>query len=124
MPWSTTVHKDRPIIEVRYEGMVPPSELEAAAKEILSLSSRHEKHCLLADASAVDGGHAFSDLFHLAREVAGSPDFMIHREAVILPASPIEAEHAAFWRTTASDSGIRVELFPDRPSAIAWLLAK
>jgi hypothetical protein len=124
MPWSTVVHRDRPYIEVRYEGMVPPSELEAAAKEVLSLSSRHGKHFLLADASAIEGGHMFSDLFHVAQVVAGSPEFMIHREAVILPISPVAAENAAFWRTTASNSGIRVELFPDRPSAIAWLLAK
>ena len=124
MAWKVVVHQNQPIVEVRYVGVVTPAELSDAAKEILFLSKAHGKHYLLADASAIEGGHFFSDLFHLADSVATSPDFMIHKEAVILPNDPEAAERAMFWRTTASNRGIRVQLFPDRSSAIAWLLAK
>jgi hypothetical protein len=124
MPWSTMVHEGRPIIEVCYEGAVPAAELSEGSKKVRSLAKGHGKQFLLVDLSEMVDGHSLVDLYYLAPAVSANPDYTFHKTAMVIPKDPASVEHAIFWRTVAANNGMRVQLFPDRPSAIAWLLAK
>ena len=43
------------------------------------------------------------------------------REAVLLPAGKGPEELGGFWETICVNRGFNVQLFHDRPQAIAWL---
>jgi hypothetical protein len=124
MPWSTEVYQRQPFIGVRYEGAVSAAELSEGSKKVRSLANAHGKKFLLADLSEMVDGHSLVDLYYLAPAVAANPDYAFHRTAMVIPKDPASVEHAIFWRTVAANNGMRVQLFPDRPSAITWLLAK
>ena len=58
MPWSVSVDETTHIVTTVYAGVLPPAVLRDAIAA--TLAACLEKHCirLLADCSALDGGHS------------------------------------------------------------------
>ena len=123
MPWSTRVDPDFPIVVTRYEGVLEPSELSEAIRESLVVARDCGRNLFLGDCSALAGGHSVVDLYALADALLASGVVRGFREAVLLPALPDSAENVRFWETTCLNRGIRVRIFLDRESALAWLLS-
>lgn len=119
MPCSVSFNVEASRAEATYAGTLTPSDLEVAAREIMALMQESNTRLLLADCSAVTGGHSVFDLYALADWLKSSAPWV--REAVILPTLDLAAENVRFWETTCHNRGLAVRIFNDRPSAVAWL---
>jgi hypothetical protein len=121
MPWTFEWLEEQQIVEMRFEGMVTPAELRDMSREVIRLAVAKGVHLYLADCSALQGGHSVFDLYEVANEFARAASGVV-REAVIVPMLPAPAENVKFWEDTADNHGLIVRRFPDRESAIRWLL--
>ncbi len=122
MPWNVSAPAALPIIETRYEGVLAPSELADAVRETLVLARSSGRMLFLGDCRAMTGGHSVVDLYSLAEVLLSSGMGRGLKEAVVLPSLPESAESVRFWETACLNRGLRVRIFLDRESALAWLL--
>ncbi|MEI8340010.1 MAG: hypothetical protein WCH43_00550 [Verrucomicrobiota bacterium] len=122
MPWHTILLEDLPVIETRYSGVLTPAELSSAAREIFDLIREHNRTFLLADCTALGGGHSIVDLYALAETLASGNLVPNLKEAVLLPSLPDSVENVKFWETACINRGIRVRIFCNRQSALDWLM--
>lgn len=122
MPWNIQIPEDQPIVETVYEGILTPSELGEAAHQTIATAREHQRMKLLGDCSRLVGGHTVVDLFGLAELLEQSGLSPVLKEAIVLPAYSPADEAVRFWETTCLNRGMQVRIFPDRASALAWLL--
>jgi len=66
MPWHCNIHPDFPILELRFWGQLPPTELVDAFRGALIAASNENIIRVLTDCSELDGGHSNIDLYFLA----------------------------------------------------------
>jgi hypothetical protein len=121
MPWTVEWLEELRIIEITFEGMVSSAELRDMAREVMHLAAANGAHLYLADCSALQGGHSVFDLYSVASDFARAASGVV-REAVIVPALSAPAEDVRFWEDTADNHGLIVRRFPDRESAMDWLV--
>jgi hypothetical protein len=121
MAWDIKASEKTGWIEVRYRGRVSSAELSAGCAETLRLAQETKRTRILADCSALEGGHSVVDLYTLAEGLAKSGTGRLLKEAVVLPRDPVAEQNVRFWQTTAQNHGLRVAVFPDRAGALAWL---
>jgi hypothetical protein len=123
MPWKLSTLTEPPILELCFEGTLTPAELKKAAQTTLDLAVATGIYRVLADGTALQGGHSIVDLYATV-QLLTSFDFVHElKEAVLLPALPSVAADARFWENACVNRGIQVRLFDDRGAAVAWLLA-
>lgn len=123
MSWNARYDVELGIVEVDYEGVVSPQELEAAVRETIRLALETGSSRILSDCRPLTGGHQPSDLYAMARLVEELLPGRFPREAVLLPELPAAQPDAHFWESAATNRGMIVRLFTDRAAALAWLLA-
>lgn len=123
MAWELKEHASPVFIELCYTGMVTRQDLESSVQATLRVIGRTGTHRLLADCSALLGGHGLVDLFATAGslDVSHIPSGL--REAVVMPESSLPAEMSRFWETTCVNRGFAVRLFRTRQEALEWLFA-
>ena len=63
------------------------------------------------------------DMHTLVEELSRNPVSAQVKEALIMANSPEAAEMVRFWEMICRNRGIMVRSFPDRTSALDWLLA-
>lgn len=119
MPCCVSLDPLQPHAEATYSGTLTAAELKAAAGEIMALMQKSQTTRLLADCTDIKGGHSVFDLYELADWIKAHAPQM--REAVVLPALDLAADHVRFWETTCRNRGIAVRIFNDRDSALRWL---
>ena len=123
MPWRSQLLQAHPIIETSYSGLLGKDELFDAFRATVALAQASGTTRFLADCTLLEGGHSIVHLYTLVDTLMSSgADLGALREAVLLPALPGSAEDVRFWETACLNRGLRVKVFQDRPSAIAWLL--
>lgn len=123
MPWSTNIDPDLPIINTIYWGILTPNELSEAFHETLSLVYMHDRTRILADCTALSGGHSVIDLYYLAEMLASKDINRSLKEAVLLPSVPTSAEKVEFWENACYNRGLKVRMFDNHRVATDWLLA-
>ncbi|MFO0891150.1 MAG: hypothetical protein U0790_18645 [Isosphaeraceae bacterium] len=123
MPWHARVLPDLPVIEICYSGIVTAAELKAALQETLKMAAEHRIERCLGDLTRMESGHSCVDLYQLGEELASVPGSRNFREALVTPCSPNAAVDAKFWETLCYNRGLQVRSFPDRGSALDWLMA-
>lgn len=121
MPWHATFQAESALVEVTYTGNVSTTELQDAMRETIALGLRHQTQRVLADCTALQGGHSVVDLYFLADALKSVEEASGMKEALLLPQSPESAQAVAFWETICRNRGIRARIFQDRTAAIAWL---
>ncbi len=125
MPWHAFIHRELPLVEVTFTGLLTAAELHAAASETYALTTQSGHYLILGDCSGMaHGGHSVFDLYDAAKGFTTLPRAKALKEAVIVPQIPDSSERASFWETTCFNHGLQVRLFTDRTSALAWLLPK
>lgn len=122
MPWHIKIHSDWPIIETCYEGALSPKDLSDAVAKTMAIACTREEQFLLADCTALEGGHSLFDLYALVDVLLASGIAHTLKEAVLLPTITETAEKVRFWETTCLNRGIEVRTFTDRQRAIEWLM--
>ncbi len=122
MPWTIEANAQHPVVEVTMSGLIPPPDLARLRSELFTVANRLQRTCLLSDCSDLEGGCTELELLEHAQDVAADPQFCFHKEAVVVPVDPALLREVILWREAAARRGIRVELFQDRRSALAWLL--
>lgn len=122
MPWTIEADAQHPVVEVVMSGLIPPRDLAELRARLFEVGNDLGRHFLLTDCSDLEGGCSELELLEHAQEVAADPQFCFHKEAVVVPVNPAVVGEAILWREAAAKRGIRVELFQDRRSALAWLL--
>ena len=122
MPWSLKLSEDARWMEWVLTGHLAASDLAEAIGALTGLAREHGIFLILCDASRLLGGHSIVDLFELASQLSSDAVYHAFREAVVLPHMPQISEDARFWETASINRGLTVKVFPDRPSALAWLL--
>lgn len=122
MPCQIQIHAKPALIEAVYQGALTANELGTAANDIVALIRKHDIHLVLADCTALEGGHTVIDLCALADWLAANHSDLFIKEAVVLPALPQADDHARFWETACRNRGIVVRVFSDRDSALEGLV--
>lgn len=122
MAWDIQLHPDLPIIVTRYSESVSPPELMDAINETLEWVRTHGRTRLLADCTALAGGHSVVDLFAAVESFKDNPLISSLREAVLLPAQPESADGVRFWENAGYNRGLQVRTFQAREEALAWLM--
>ena len=123
MPWTSGLHPDLPIIDMRYSGIVTASELKEAFYSTLNLAILEGISRIRVDCTDLnDGGHSIFDLYFLADLLAMHDLGVMVKEAIVLPAMPEDVENIVFWETACVNRGLRVQLFESREEALDWLL--
>jgi hypothetical protein len=122
MPWKLSTLTEPPILELRFEGVLTPAELKKAAQTTLDLAVATGIYRVLADGTALAGGHSIVDLYATVQVLTSFDIVHELKEAVVLPVLPSAAADAHFWETACVNRGIQVRLFDERAAAVAWLL--
>jgi hypothetical protein len=122
-PWHVEFQETLGCVELAFRGYVTLDHLIVANRTALALAAAHGTVRVLADCSALLGGHSVFDLYEVARNLEQFGATALVQEAVVVPAAPGAAEVVRFWVTAAANRGMRVQAFDDRPSAEAWLTA-
>lgn len=123
MAYHVQRHEDRALIEMRYSGVVTPAELRESAAMAWSLVAAEPIVRVLADCSAVQGGHTVFDLMALVKDLPAMVGHAELREAVVAPAGVPAERDARFWESACSNRGLNARAFADRESAERWLYA-
>lgn len=123
MPWNIYLHTDQPIIETRYWGLIGQTELSDAVTKTGDLITEHNRTLILSDCTGLEaGGHSIVDLYFIADELAKSGLADIIKEAILLPTEIASTDMVRFWETACYNRGLKVRIFDQRESALAWLL--
>lgn len=122
MPWEVIVHPDRPIVELRYIGLVSPTELNDSMTTTLRHLRSLGRSRVLGDCSKLEGGHSVVDLFAMVEALNASGVTGAMKEAVILPEADATATSIRFWETACYNRGMRVRAFGERAQALEWLI--
>jgi len=122
MPCNVILHAEPVFVELVFAGAVLRNEMELAAIRALEACERAATLRLLCDCTELAGGHSVGELYFVAERLSSLPMAVAVREAVVLPALPVARPDAHFWETTANNRGMQVQVFPDRRSALDWLL--
>jgi hypothetical protein len=121
MPIRCSVLEAEGVVELAYSGAVSPEELQAMLLAAIETGRRTSILRFLADLTGMSGGHSAGDLFAVvhAMEQLGVPRAM--REAIVPRPGSIPDADARFFEDACRNRGFDVRIFPDRPSALAWL---
>ena len=122
MSWTASLDPRYPVIETTFSGRLSPADLGDAFEAIRKLVFDSGRSLVLADCTALQGGHSVTDLYHLAETFAKVTVQHPVKEAVLLSEMPNTAGMARFWETTCYNRGINVRAFADRNGALAWLM--
>ncbi len=122
MPWELIRHQDAGIIETRYIGMMPISEVSDAMHGTIEFGLKNSALFYLGDLSRLEGGHSMADLYAKARylETLDLPAGIC--EALVLPESPDIRIFVEFWQTICQRFGFNFHTVNSRDEGIAWLL--
>ena len=121
MPFQVRLNATPPLVEAVFAGKLTPPELTAAAEGMLDLARKNAVYRVLADCTALEGGHSLFDLYALADFIFASGLSNKIKEAVVLPLAAEAVEAVRFWEITCKNRGILVKVCEDRQSAIDWL---
>ncbi len=121
MPWKLEVSGSPAIIEVIYEGVVAPADLEAAFYAALAEGSQRQSLLFLANLASLTGGHSIIDLMDIVSRIEAEGIDRSFREAVLVPPGTPLGQHAEFYETACRNRGFNARVFNDRDEAIAWL---
>jgi len=123
MPWriQTLAETRLPLLEVCYEGLLTGADLFDAGRASMAALLKQERPRMLADCTALEGGHSIFDLYELADAIMASGLAPTLREAILTPTLPMPAETVRFWETMCFNRGIQVRIFTDRQRALEWL---
>jgi hypothetical protein len=124
MPLTVGLNPDHAFVEARFSGKFNADELSAAIHEIMQFALAHNVFHLLADCTALAGGHSLFDLFGMVDILLESGHAHKIREAIVLPVQPEAVEKVAFWETACINRGIRVRVFADCQDALNWLISE
>ena len=122
MPGNVILHTEPVFVELVFAGSVLRHDMEMAAIRALEACERAATSRLLCDCTELAGGHSVGELYFVAERLSAMPMAVAVREAVVLPALPVARPDAHFWETTANNRGMQVQVFPDRQSALDWLM--
>lgn len=123
MPIHVVQNTELPVVEIYFTGEIDKSDLFSCADEVLTLLAAKGISRVLADCSAItEGRHTDLDLFELADLVMRNRAELPLKEAIIIPEDHVISSDIDFWQTTCQFRNIRVRRFPDRQSAVDWLL--
>lgn len=122
MSWTVALNPAGTYVDICFCGMVPPEELALAGAESLRVGTEAKCRALLADCTAMEGGHTLTDLYRLIDELVESGVSQKFKEAVLMPKAAAAAGAAQFWETACVNRWMEVRLFEDRALALAWLL--
>ena len=122
MPIRCSVLEPERVVELVYTGTVSPEELQDMLRAAVETGKRASILRFLADLTGMSGGHSVGDLFAVvqAMERMGVPRTM--REAIVPRPGSIGGADARFFEDACRNRGFDVRIFPDRPTAIAWLV--
>lgn len=121
MNWQTSYQDQTQLVELTYSGTVTQAELALSAQATLQLAQEHGSHRVIADCTAMHGGHSMADLYFLSDWLINMKAFRL-KEAVIMPVEAASSELARFWETTCINRGLRVRVFDQRDAALRWLM--
>lgn len=111
------------MVEVEYRGKLTAAELRTAVEKTIETVKSSGRRLVLGNCRQLEGGHSVVDLFYLAdhiRAAAAAPaDF---REALVTAVHPDAQELVQFFENTMRNRGMEVRSFPDRATALQWLL--
>jgi hypothetical protein len=110
------------IIDSVFNEKVTIVEMKEAVKESVQLAREHNTNLFLVDCSRLKKGGTIVQLYSLG-------DFYLEidvmpgtKQAIVLSDTPETQRDIRFYETAMRNRGFDVQVFPDRPSAIAWLL--
>lgn len=109
-------------METCYVGVISEVELEDAGCETIIRAVTSGRHLILADCSAMTGGHRVQLLESLVANYRTNTKDRKMKEAVVLPTDAEAAASVKAWEAMCRSNGLDVLCFGDRESAIAWLL--
>lgn len=121
VPWEIAPDSGDGYLVVTFAGTLTPDELGAAVRATLAEMTRRGCFTLLADCTALAGGHSIVDLYYLVDVVVATGFAHKIKEAVVTSDLTDPPENVRFWETTARNRGIEVRAFTERAAAIAWL---
>ena len=121
MPWELLHLPASRVVQITYQGVVPPAELRAVFKACIEACQQHQTLRVLADCRSLTGGHTVMDLFDLVLELDHSRIGPSFREAVVLTPGKSSAADVAFWETSCRNRGLNVRIFTEPAVALAWL---
>lgn len=121
MPWNLCHLPESRVVQVTYQGMVPPAELRAVFAACVAACQQHQTLRVLADCRSLTGGHSVMDLFDLVLELDQARIGPSFREAVLLTPGKSSEADVAFWETSCRNRGLNVRIFTDQAAALAWL---
>lgn len=122
MAWEIVTHQDTGIIETRYIGMMPISEVSDAMHATVEIGLEKSSLWYLGDLSRLEGGHTMADLYAKARylESLALPQGIC--EALVLPDSPDIRIFVEFWEMICQRFGFNFHTVNSREEGITWLL--
>ena len=121
MSWKINYNLENKIIELSYNDIVTPGELQQAFEETMKMVNQYGSFLILADCRELKGGHTLFDLLELIEQIKVIDDKIFLKEAVILPLEKMPVSKVEFWETACLNRGIKVKLFAESQIAINWL---
>lgn len=125
MPTDVKYNKSSGLIEATYSGEVTASELHDAVSRRIAIQKKTGALGVLADASKVQITPSTIALFEVPARLF--QELNADRRtvtALVLPDAEFPKEMAKFFETASRNRGWMIQVFTDRQSAVAWLMAQ
>ena len=122
MSWSVKYNPALGIIEEVFGGLMTMSELEESVSQRICLEKETGAKKVLVDASDLTLDATIVEVYSLPNKLYEDQEASrLTHMALVLPTSPKTKEAAEFYQTACFNRGWKVEMFPDRESALNWL---
>lgn len=123
MPYTIEHNELLGIIELTYDGCVTGTDLKESTSECIALGKRTGTTHFLVFATEKDVAASIIDIYNLpSRQYMEEGADVRSRVAVIVPSSQKSREAVRFYETACKNRGWTVQSFPERGSAIDWLI--
>ncbi len=125
MSWTTAFDATRRIVEVAYTGSTTADDLRASTSSANALAKRYGTDSVLVDATKGLLDASLFDVFNLpALHFTREEVALGSRIALTAPKSAFAYEAAKFFTRCCEPRGWICRVFPDRHTAIKWLLTE
>lgn len=123
MPTSVKYLPEYKIVETIYSGAVTPDELQQSMHDAIALTKQENTGLILSDLRDMTQGHSVIDIFYFLSQIDLSQMSHLTREALVMPLDAAAADNVKFYETASQNRGLNARIFPDRESALQWLIA-
>lgn len=122
MPWTIGYEPEIEALSVSIEGAFTLEAARRLTRDVLARAIEHSTPRFLVDVSALGRPLSTLEILFMVKDYEVAGVGRDSRIAVLLPGEASAREDIRFYQTAALNRGYSVQVFDEKPRAVAWLV--